>query len=696
MKKVIKLFLLIIVIIFTIGITTSNAYKVEDTTSVNDMLYELNKPGGTILITNAVRKNNPNIFCRRHDQILPDSGANYFLEYYVEYPAPNGADIQYYSGETNPTNSYSNQYAIAYILAAPRNIYEKEDIQQAYWMVLGFTVDEPTSKANTLLSIARAYQNYINQDTQQRVTVQNNNAKIEIIDGNVAIYGPINIEYKYGSIQTEKFGGFNYAFFDTDGNNVNSNVQLCTLSNNTYNQISATTNTNNYKEVRTANYNRTNLYIKINLNQLSNVNKINMRIQDNKLNVSATVYQINGNYITTSTTHEICFSCLYKIRHSYDEVDKLGIGSIVKYGKRYYTYVGKSTNTSSWTYDRECYNKYSFDGTVSDSEKSAEILAGRTVDEYGNVITNVNYWLEQFADSKYTRQGGMSGYISYSCDLCGASITDYGDSKTNRKNHAGNHTKSQYQYKVTTYMYTTYRGCGNDNCGQIISAGVTNQAQKLTIVDSHSYNESNTLVMDIEIPLTTSIEVTKVWSDYSNKYGLRPDTVRFNVYRSTNQNATTWEKLTENTDYKVEWESTTGDTWKAMISGLLRMDSNGNKYYFKVEEQPLDYYDVTRATYSSGSFTDGRVADTEGQKSITIDNPLKYVKIGGYVWLDGQTGIKPAVPYNGNMDTSEEKLKDIVVYLYYKDPTTDVISRIAQTKTNSNGHYQFETKTRRR
>ena len=69
---------------------------------------------------------------------------------------------------------------------------------------------------------------------------------------------------------------------------------------------------------------------------------------------------------------------------------------------------------------------------------------------------------------------------------------------------------------------------------------------------------------------------------------------------------------------------------------------------------------------------------------------MKKIDLSGYVWLDGQTGIKPAVPNNGIMDSSEAKMKDIVIHLYYKDPITQEIKLVETTVTDANGYYEFK------
>lgn len=253
---------------------------------------------------------------------------------------------------------------------------------------------------------------------------------------------------------------------------------------------------------------------------------------------------------------------------------------------------------------------------------------------------------------------------------------------------------------TTYYSYTDDKGnshngyyaCGKGPTGKYEHDTTITAKQQNVLLLGNSRYQSIPIEVDYpyEINFTTSIEVTKKWLDHDNNYNLRPEEVKFNVYRSIDQK--NWEKLTENTDFNVTWESKDGDAWKAVIGGLVRKDNAGNKYYFKVEEQAMDYYDSGRVKYTSGKYKDGRVEDKKEDKSITIENTLNNIKIGGYVWLDGNTGIKPAKPYNGIMEEREQKLEDIKVYLYYKNPDNKYeAEKIATQYTDKNGHYKFET-----
>lgn len=101
------------------------------------------------------------------------------------------------------------------------------------------------------------------------------------------------------------FGGFNYAFFDSNGNNVNSKVNLCILSGNTYTKITYTAGTEGYYNVRTESYNNQALYI---VTQDNTLNIVTMKIQENSFECTATVYEIKGTY-STGGHYNYCMTC---------------------------------------------------------------------------------------------------------------------------------------------------------------------------------------------------------------------------------------------------------------------------------------------------------------------------------------------------------------------------------------------------
>lgn len=78
-------------------------------------------------------------------------------------------------------------------------------------------------------------------------------------------------------------------------------------------------------------------------------------------------------------------------------------------------------------------------------------------------------------------------------------------------------------------------------------------------------------------------------------------------------------------------------------------------------------------------------SDDKYSISLTVPN-IREIDISGKVWLDEQTGIKPAVEANGNIDTSEQGIAGVIVKLYMKGAEEP----IRTTVTDNNGEYKFE------
>lgn len=199
---------------------------------------------------------------------------------------------------------------------------------------------------------------------------------------------------------------------------------------------------------------------------------------------------------------------------------------------------------------------------------------------------------------------------------------------------------------------------------------------------------------------TLDIDITKIWDDYNNAYGLRPtDTtqISFEVSRSTDQKD--WTPV-DSSEYTFEWSTkkpdSKADSWTGKITGLLAVDpSTGKNYYYKVKEvitgTASKYYEANSKEILIAPYNDNENIAKQ-TREVKITNELKTIEISGYVWLDGQTGIKPVVSNNGIMDDTEFKMKGIAVYLYYKNPTTGEISEVARTSTNEDGYYKFKDK----
>lgn len=303
----------------------------------------------------------------------------------------------------------------------------------------------------------------------------------------------------------------------------------------------------------------------------------------------------------------------------------------------------------------------------------------------GATVTKSQYFPKKYGG--HSNNKGPGGI--YTCSYCG--VSGRGALAGICYSHVISNAHWLYWYDYT--VNEPCKGCpkicysvkGHSyKCGQSYPGGTyTSQAQER--VEERGIEEEIINWAELGIELGSTIEVKKQWEDYENENGVRPENLHLNVYRSVDK--ANWELLKENTDYVVTIENKGTTEWKILISGLLRVDNNGKDYYFKVEEKETMCY---TPEYPNGNLP--TFGDNPAYGQITIKNKLKHVNLEGYAWLDGQTGIKPAIPNNGIMDKDETKLENIVVYLYYKKPKTQggEVVKVAETVTDKNGHYEFK------
>lgn len=276
MKKSIKIFILVIFMILFLGITTSNAaYTVNSSTTSKTMLEQLKAGNPLTGISNAVRDSNESLFCTNR-YIAQVNTANYAIASSVSYP----------------TVDKTTGYARAYILAVDSSKFSKEEKQNAWWYLNG-----QSSTSNDLVTVANAYQNYItNEKTDVEFIIDEDEVSTKV-ENNKIIYGPVQVKYSYkkgqGTSKSDEWGGFNYAIFDSKGNNVSSKVDLCELKDNSYQKIQSTKNAEGYYEVRTSDYNMKNLYL---VTEDKQIEKVTIKIQENEVNYTADVYTLEGKY----------------------------------------------------------------------------------------------------------------------------------------------------------------------------------------------------------------------------------------------------------------------------------------------------------------------------------------------------------------------------------------------------------------
>ena len=536
---------------------------------------------------------------------------------------------------------FDNDYAKDYIMSAEG--YTEEEKQEALYALIddeyGLNDGVDDGSGQELYIKAMEYQNKILAEKGIIMTLTKGEDAVTSFNGDNLIYGPIYAKYPYGEIETRRnWGGFYYAFFDEAGNNVSDKVKLCTLENGEYKEVESTLSTsektNGYYKVTSGEYSEVKLYLVVSDRYLT---KVQMKACSFQIVKKATIIRSEG-WATVPGGTWYCSYCrqmVTKTVYHTEDTDKQPASNAKNMGegqgkKEKYSLTVKC---GSYVYNFRGYYECSGCGKSNGSSGTHY----KTVTKYRYVKTYIWRW-----STTETKQRNPNG--------CG---------------------KVCHSYKGHSYY-----------CGQTYAGG-TYRSQAQERVEEKGEEEEIINWAELEIELGTTIEVEKNWEDYENSYESRPENIEFNVYRSIDKQ--NWEELKVDVDYKIVIKEKNESNWKILIAGLLKVDKQGREYYFKVEEKPLDYYDPT---YPNGNYPEFK--DNPAYGYITINNKLKQVGLGGYVWLDGQTGIKPAIPNNGIMDDSETRMKDIVVYLYYRDPKTGTISKIAETVTDENGHYEFK------
>lgn len=136
------------------------------------------------------------------------------------------------------------------------------------------------------------------------------------------------------------------------------------------------------------------------------------------------------------------------------------------------------------------------------------------------------------------------------------------------------------------------------------------------------------------IPLT-SVSGTKVWKDEKNADGLRPGTVGLILERSTDSNA--WKKVDIDADgstVSLTWDQTTDpDQWTYRFDGLDLYSIAGEKYQYRVTEEPVTGY---HAVYT------GSNALYAGDRDTIINTKIgEHTFVFDKVWTDAGTSQRP-------------------------------------------------------
>lgn len=347
MKKSIKIILLTIFIVLFLGITTSNvkALVVESGTTADEMISTINAGGFLKGISNTVRKENPNLYCRQHHQHISET-TKYLLD------------------KTAKSVTYSASKE-AYILAGPEgekepgknNNYKETSRQFAWWQIL-----KQEDGQNALFGLAVEYQNFMETYGNKKVTVSVDENKM--IKADKYYYVPVTIKYPYKKAIVSKgtknelsdtWGGFDYKFNNED-------VTLCDEN---YKEITSTSK-DGYKQVRSDEYSGKKLYIKIPKDL--NLSKIKLSVKGNIVKYEATVYNIAGTYSAEAYTTIYCLDC-QENQWKKDKAEKFSTqikfsdiedGRYVKYNNCYYKFLRSQVNTETTNAFSEKSNSFEF------------------------------------------------------------------------------------------------------------------------------------------------------------------------------------------------------------------------------------------------------------------------------------------------------------------------------------------------
>lgn len=196
---------------------------------------------------------------------------------------------------------------------------------------------------------------------------------------------------------------------------------------------------------------------------------------------------------------------------------------------------------------------------------------------------------------------------------------------------------------------------------------------------SFSGNNKDGYTATFKNTLITDLTVNKEWTDNDNEFGVRPSSIKVELYRDTKNpvnmsSSTKYKSVTLNASNKWSY------TWK----GLTRDAGNGKTYYYKVREVEVpDHYSASGGSFS-GNNKDGYVA--------TIENSLEY----GYLKLQklstnvGVTSGNSSYSLKGAEYTvySDEKCTDPVATL----TTSDASGNTEAVKLLPDTYYVKETK----
>ena len=218
------------------------------------------------------------------------------------------------------------------------------------------------------------------------------------------------------------------------------------------------------------------------------------------------------------------------------------------------------------------------------------------------------------------------------------------------------------------------------------------------------------------------LQGTKVWDDWNNELGLRPDNaddITLEVSRRADAqegqgNAIDWQMLAEGTDYTVIWDTNPTDkkdTWTYTITGvdnteLERYAPNGVPWIYQVTEtisDPYDYYNASTKTVTFGTTSDGEGFLTISETATPITNSLKTSVTFQKQW-QGEDKEPISTDYFGKVtvdyklqvafdnDNGTVEWKDAETFFTNDDPASEGQVSVPSTVLPMTGEkkYQFE------
>ena len=163
----------------------------------------------------------------------------------------------------------------------------------------------------------------------------------------------------------------------------------------------------------------------------------------------------------------------------------------------------------------------------------------------------------------------------------------------------------------------TWKAVETDGDGYVISNDTNDTVTYGSTATGTIAADNNSTVAFTNDKSTTTLSGTKVWSDFSNVTGVRPDSVALTLYKDTG---------TEVTDFVPAWKDNGDGTWSYSYAGLPKYEADGTTISYYVTETPVAGYTTT---YSG----DGKAADG-GTITNTLTTTPTTTLSGTKVWSD--------------------------------------------------------------